>query len=225
MTVAPTASNTGATPQSQECNAKECYSPVNQDAVSDQIEVRGRLDAYFPHQHLLVSERLRDFLLTLSHDVDFPCVSAKRRLYEVRPTRVLQVDIEKSEPLLFDFCIRCGNFECYLRGCGVFLYDIASPLKDGIYRTDLLAGCRMAKHFDVIVVPATKQKIGAANFRGLRFRPLPDLDPEFEVRKAAMIEAATQSRKKDRAYERLHRMRNRKGLVSPDRGAKRLFKT
>lgn len=202
-----------------------CYSPIDQDAVSTQIDVRGRLEAYSLQGHLVVSERFRDFILKSGyHDVELPCVDARRRLYEVRPTRVLKVDIEKSEPLLSDFCVKCGNFECYVRGRGVFLYNSGRSLKKGIYRTDLLVGCHMGKHFDVIVAPETKEKIIAAKFGRLRFRPLPDLDPEFEWRKSTQVEVAAEMRKKDRAYDRLHRLRVRRGLARPAQVGRRLFK-
>jgi hypothetical protein len=125
---------------------------------------------------------------------------------------------------LADFCTKCGNFECYVRGRGVFFYDVTRPLKDGIYRTDLIVGCRMGKHFDIVVAPATRQRVATAGFRRIKFQPLPALDPEFDWRKAANLEAAARMRRKDVALERLRRRRVRKGLAHPIRTSKLVFK-
>ncbi len=204
----------------------ECYSPIDYEAVSSIVEVRGKNDGYWADGHIIVSERFRDVCRKLGYDdVMFPCVDAKRRLYELRPTRVLKVDTDRSEPLLSGFCMKCGNFDCYIRGRGVFLYDISKPLADGIYRTDLIVGCRMGKHYDVIVAPGTRDKLGAAKLRRITFRPLPDVDLEFEKRKERARSSAAWWRRQQRAFERLRRMRARKGLApEPGQTITKLFR-
>lgn len=190
-----------------------CRSPIDYEAVSRTVKVRGHADTYWADGHIIVSERFRDFCRVSGYDdIEFPCVDEKRRLYELRPTRVLQVDIERSEPLLSDFCARCGNFECYMRGRGIFLYDLTKPLRDGVYRTDLIAGCCLGKSYDIIVAPETRARMAAQGFRKLRFGALPNFDPDFDRRKARGVESDARWRKKRRALERLNRIRARKGL-------------
>jgi len=203
----------------------ECCSPLDYDAVGKNVKVRGQNEAFDADGHLIVSERLRDWCLASGYnDVRFPCVNERRRLYELRPTRVLQVDIERSEPLLSDFCIKCGNFDSYLLGRGTFLYDISKPLPDGIYRTDLVFGCRLGKHYLVIVGPVTREKMLAEKLRGLQFRALPAIDPHFERRKAEGIKSDAWWRRKQRAMERLRRMRARKGIVDESQPTTKLFR-
>ena len=190
-----------------------CRSPIDYEAVSRTVKVRGRADTYWADGHIIVSERFRDFCRDSRYDdIEFPCVDEKRRLYELRPTRVLQVDIERSEPLLSSFCTKCGNFECYMRGRGIFLYDLTKPLRDGVYRTDLVVGCCLGKSYDIIVAPETRARMAAQGFRNLRFSALPDLDTNFEKRKANSITSRMWWRKKERALSRLNRLRVRKGL-------------
>jgi hypothetical protein len=190
-----------------------CRSPIDYEAVSRTLKIRGRADAYWADGHIIVSERFRNFCRDSGYDdIEFPRVDEKRRLYEMRPTRVLQVDIERSEPLLSDFCTKCGNFECYMRGRGIYLHDVTRPLRDGVYRTDLIKGCRMGKSYDIIVAPETRTRMMAQGFQKLRFRALPDFDPDFDRRKARSIESDARWRKKERALERLNRIRARKGL-------------
>jgi hypothetical protein len=204
----------------------KCYSPIDHEAVSTSVDVRGNNDAYWADGHVVVSERFRDLFWSLGYDdIAFPCVDAKRRLYELRPTRILQVDIEKSEPLLSGFCVKCGNFDSYIRGRGVFLYDISKPLTDGVYRTDLLVGCRIGKHYDVIVARETRDKLLATKPRRIRFRPLPDFDADFEKRREQGKASATWWRRKERAFERLRRMRARKGLAEAGQATTRLFRS
>ncbi len=204
----------------------ECYSPLDYDALAKNVKVRGQRDAFDADGHLIVSERLRDWCMGSGYgDVQFPCVNERRRLYEMRPTRVLQLDVERSEPLLKRFCAKCGNFDSYLLGRGTFLYDITKPLRDGLYRTDVVFGCRMGKHYLIIVAPDTREKMLAAKLRGLQFRALPDLDPEFELRKARGIESSAWWRRKQRALERLRRWRARKGIVYESQPITKLFRS
>ena len=204
----------------------ECYSPLDYDALPKNVKIRGQRDAFDADGHLIVSERLRDWCLVSGYgDVQLPCVNERRRLYEIRPTRVLQLDVERSEPLLGDFCIKCGNFESYLFGRGTFFYDITRPLRDGIYRSDLIFGCKMGKHYLIIVAPDTREKMLAAKLRGLRFRALPDIDPDFDQRKAGNIKSSARWRRKERAFERLRRMRARKGIVDESEPITKLFRS
>ena len=190
-----------------------CRSPIDYEAVSRTVKVRGHLDVNWADGHIIVSERFRKFCRDSGYDdIEFPCVDEKRGLYELRPRRVLKVDIERSEPQLSGFCTKCGNFECYMRGRGIFLYDVTKPLRDGVYRTDLVVGCCLGKSYDIVVAPETRARMMAQEFQKLRFRALPNLDPDFEKRKASSIRSGTWWRKQERALERLNRMRARKGL-------------
>ena len=204
----------------------ECYSPIDHTAVSNTFDTRSKRDAIWADGHIIVSARLRDWCLKSGYtDVEYPCVNERRGLYELRPTRVLQVDLERSEPLLASFCMKCGNFDSYLLGRGIFFYDISKPLRDGIYRTDLIYGCRMAKNFWTIVAPETRDKMRAAKLRDLKFWALPMLDPNFERRKADGIKSAAWWRRKQRAAERLRRMRARKGIVSEPQSIMKFFRS
>jgi hypothetical protein len=107
-------------------------------------------------------------------------------MYELRATRVLDVDMDRSEPLLMEFCRRCGNFGGYLEGRGLFLEDVTTPLKEGFYRTDLIFGCGTGKRPTIVVGEKTMLKLQAAKFTGMWFRPVPWVDREFEARKAKL---------------------------------------
>jgi hypothetical protein len=178
----------------------QCYSTLDHDLVPEKVTVRGRSDVYCVWGHLVVTERFREFCLRGGYDdIEFPCVEKRRPLYQLRPTRVLDVDIERSEPQFGDFCTRCGNFESYIFGRGLFLRDVAEPLPDGFYRTDLVFGCRAGKFPTIVVGPETREKIIAERFSRVRFTALPMIDPEFETRKRRGTEAEMRRQRELRA--------------------------
>ena len=169
----------------------KCYSPLDHEIVSTKVTVRGRWGVFYAEGHILVTERFREFCLRNGYDdVEFPCVDRRRPLFELRPTRVVEVDIERSEPIFCEFCTRCGNFECYMYGRGLFLRYVIGPLPDGFYRTDLIFGCRAGKHPIVIVAPETRDKIVAERFSRLYITALPMIDADFDARKQQGIEAS-----------------------------------
>lgn len=162
----------------------ECYSPLDQEFISRDVRVRMRKDAMDATGHVIVSQRFRDFCVQHRYEnLAFYEVGKRQKRYEFRATRVLRVDVERSQPYLAEFCTRCGNFECYLRGKGLFLENVDEPLPDGFYRTDLIWGCRAGKHPLIIVGAETKRKLVAAGLTGLDFRSVPFIDEEFEARK------------------------------------------
>ena len=178
----------------------DCYSPLDHETISTRVEVRGRSDVFNADGHLIVTERFRDFCLRNGYDdVEFPCVDRKRPLFELRPTRILDVDVERSKPIFCEFCMRCGNFECYLYGQGLYLQDVNEPLPDGFYRTDLIVGCRSGKHPIIIVAPETRKKIIAEKFTRLYISSLPLLDDEFEKRKQEGMDAILRHQRELRA--------------------------
>jgi hypothetical protein len=204
----------------------ECSSPIDHAAVSKTLAIRSKRDAFFADAHIVVSSRLRDWCLTAGYaDVQFPCLNERRGLYELRPTRIVQVDVQRSEPLFSGFCIKCGNFDSYLLGRGIYLHDVTKPLRDGIYRTDLIIGCRLGKNFLTIVAPETRDRMLAAKLRDLRFWALPMFDPDFEQRKAEAAKSAAWWRRKRRAMERQRRMRERKGIVYESVPITKLFRS
>lgn len=163
----------------------ECYSPLDQEFVSRDVRARMRKDAMIADGHIIVSERFRDFCVQNRYeDLVLHEVGKKRKRYELRAKRVLRVDLYRSQPYLGEFCTRCGNFECYLRGKGLFLENVDEPLPDGFYRTDLIWGCRAGKHPLVLVGAETKRKLLAAGLTGLDFRSVPFVDEGFEAQKA-----------------------------------------
>lgn len=162
----------------------ECYSPLDQEFVSRDVRIRMRKDAMDATGHVVVSERFRNFCVRNRYaDLAFHDVGKRRKRYELRAKRILRVDVERSHPYLAEFCTRCGNFECYLRGKGLFLENVNEPLPDGFYRTDLIWGCRAGKHPLILVGIETKRKLVAAGLTGLDFRSVPFIDEEFEARK------------------------------------------
>lgn len=178
----------------------ECYSPLDHEMISTRVSVRGRSDVFFADRHVLVTERFREFCLRNGYDdVEFPCVDKRRPLFELRPTRILDVDVERSEPIICEFCMRCGNFQCYLYGRGLYLRDVTKPLPDGFYRTDLIFGCRAGKHPMIIIGPETREKIVAQRFSRLYISALPMIDPEFEKRRQEGMEATLRRERQLRA--------------------------
>ncbi len=171
-----------------------CYSPLDQEFVSHDVRARMRKDAMDADGHVIVSERFRDFCVRSRYaDLAFYEVGKRRKRYELRATRVLRVDVERSQPYLTEFCTRCGNFECYLRGKGLFLENVTEPLLDGFYRTDLIWGCRAGKHPLILVGAETKRKLHAAGLTGLDFRSVPFIDEGFEARKEKFEASRRQS--------------------------------
>lgn len=155
---------------------------------------------FYAEGHILVTERFREFCLRNGYDdVEFPCVDTRRPLFELRPTRIVDVDVERSEPQFCEFCTRCGNFECYIFGRGLFLRDVNGPLPDGFYRTDLIFGCRAGKHPIVIVAPDTRDKIVIERFSRLYMIALPMIDAEFDARKQGNSEATERALRELRA--------------------------
>ncbi len=161
----------------------ECYSPLDQEFVSRDVRIRMRKDAMDATGHVVVSERFRDFCVQNRYELAFYEVGKRRKRYELRAKRILRVDVERSQPYLAEFCTRCGNFECYLRGKGLFFENVNEPLPDGFYRTDLIWGCRAGKHPLIVVGVETKRKLVAAGLTGLDFRSVPFIDEDFEARK------------------------------------------
>jgi len=161
-----------------------CHGVIDHEAISSSVSVRGRYDVSYVDGHLVVSERFRDFCIESGYrDVEFPCIDKRRSLFELRPTRIVDVDVERSEPIMLGVCLRCGNFDCYLEGRAMFLRVADEPLDDGFYRTDLIFGCSVGKHPKIVVAPSTREKIVKKGFSRLFFIPIPTIDPEFEKRK------------------------------------------
>jgi hypothetical protein len=175
-----------------------CYSPLDQEALSQNVSIRGKADVYWASGHLIVSDAFRSFCLASGYDdVEFPRVRTGRQiLFELRPTRVLDVDFERSEPLLREFCLRCGNFACYLTGRGLYFHDVAEPLEDGFYRTNLIFGCASAKYPIVVVGHDTMRRIAGAKFKGVAFTPVPNVDPSFEHRKKGSVDSDIRHRRR-----------------------------
>jgi hypothetical protein len=167
-----------------------CHGPIDLEAVSSRVSVRGKSDVFYADGHIIVTERFRDFCIQAGyHDVEFLLIDKRRPLFELRPTRILDIDIECSQPLLRSFCLRCGNFDCYLEGRATILRDTIKPLEDGFYRTDLVFGCSIGKHPKIIVAAATRKKIEAEGFRRLSFTPIPTIDPDFERRRVGSLDS------------------------------------
>jgi hypothetical protein len=147
-----------------------CGSPRDYLQVSRVAEVkRGRDCLYTYDGHFLVSDRFRRFCLDNGYtDVEFEVATKKGDLYDLRPTRILEVDIARTKPRLDGFCVRCGQF----KGIHTAIADhrihkgVDSPLPDGIYRSDLVWGAG-GKSPTVLVAPVTRDKIKAAGFKGL----------------------------------------------------------
>lgn len=167
-----------------------CHGPVDHEAISSSVSIRGRSDVLYADGHLIVTDRFRAFCVDSGYrDVEFPCIDRPRSLFELRPTRIVDVDVELSEPILGSFCLRCGNFDCYLEGRGMFLRDVTRPLEDGFYRTDLVFGCSIGKHPIIVVAPMTRWKIEAEGFRRLSFIPIPTIDPDFDRRRKGNLDS------------------------------------
>lgn len=174
----------------------KCFSTLDFRYVSQSVRIRGPWDIVDVQGRCIVGERFREFCLTNGFtDVELPCVDSKHRYYELKPTRILEVDTDRSKPILSDFCTVCGNFESYVNGRGLFIVDVEHPLKRGIYRTDLIVGCGIGKHPRIIVAPETAEQMRSWHLNKVEFKPVPYVDPQFERRKADMEAVYKQSRR------------------------------
>lgn len=177
----------------------ECYSVLDCETVSPHVIIKVRKDAVCAGGRSIVSPRFRDFCLEKGYDdIVFHRVEKKRELYEMRPTQILEVDMDRSRPLLTDFCRRCGNFESYLFGVGLFLDNVTQPIKAGFYRTDLIWGCSAGKHPVIIVAETTMREIKAAGLTGITFRAVPYVYHDYETRKAEMKAAREYSKERSK---------------------------
>jgi len=176
-------------------HCRRCLSTLDFEYVSRSAAVEGVWDVIDIQGRCIVGDRFRQFCLSNGFaDVELPCVDAARGYYELRPTRILEVDLSRSEPLLRDFCSVCGNFESYVNGRGLFLTDVTHPLPHGIYRTDLIVGCGIGKHPRIIVAPETAGKMDSLRLSRMELRPVPYIDPNFDRRKAEIDSAYTHLR-------------------------------
>ena len=158
-----------------------CQSVTNHDFVSRAAEVkRGRDFAFTYDGHLLVSDRFRRFCLDSGYgDVVFEAATAKGDYFDLRPTRVLNVDVIRSKCRFTAACTSCGQFVGIHSGVGTIFKDVATPLVDGFYRTDIYWAHAWNKAPEFIVAPETRRKIKAAGFRGLVYFAI--MPPEIEM--------------------------------------------
>jgi len=152
----------------------DCRSPLDYTAVSTSVDIARHRDITSAGLRTVVSESFRDFCVSHGYmDVEFLPVDTKWPMFEIRPTRVLRVDWDASQPRFTRLCPRCGQFECILFGEGLFLKGVDKPLEEGIYRTDLIWGCHSNKSPEIIVAEQTMRKIKRAGFKGVYFWPVP----------------------------------------------------
>ncbi len=171
----------------------ECSSVLDHTRVSSHVKMRAKRDIASADGRVIVSARFRNFCEAAGYpDLEFHEVDARRKLFEMRPTRLLYVDIDRSAPIFTGQCWRCGNIDC-LHGRGFFFHDLTKPLDRGFFRSDLLWGCRAGKHPRIVVGEETKRQLSEARF-SVRFDALPDLDPNFERRLAANRASEIRSR-------------------------------
>lgn len=184
-----------------------CFSQLDYKAVSSHVAVRSVSGVVYAEGHIIADVRFREFCIDEGYDdLEFLPINGGKALFELRPTRILNVDLVRSEPILGEICIRCGNFAMCLLGRGLFLRDVTKPLEDGFYRTDLVYGNRSGKAPIVCVGMETARKITAAGFKRIYFRPFPTIDEDFESRRdenLAAINRELQRLKKGRSWRRI----------------------
>jgi hypothetical protein len=168
-----------------------CNGTFDFEAVSKQVRANGPWQIASARGRIIVGNQVRDFCRRHGYrDVMFPILDSRRQLFELRPERLLEVDLERSQPILTDFCTRCGNFQCYLLGQGLFFRGVSEALPSGFYRTNIAFGCGMSKSPLVIVAPKTMRELRGEHLRGLKFKAVPFVDPDYTRRKAQILENA-----------------------------------
>jgi hypothetical protein len=80
---------------------------------------------------------------------------------------IIKVDQKKGQIKFGEHCPICGNFES-IHGELTF-FDVAEPLADGIYRSDLLYGNGDLKGPILIIGIETRKKIKEAELKGIAF--------------------------------------------------------
>lgn len=153
-----------------------CASVLDYTAVSKSVDLTRGREITGAGARLVVGRRFRDLCRSKAYDdVNFVPLDVDWPAFELRPTRVVSVEWERSKPRLARLCPRCGQFDCILYGDGLFLKGVDKPLSEGIYRTDLMWGCKSGKWPDIIVAAQTMEKIATARIKGAFFWPVPYL--------------------------------------------------
>ncbi len=183
-----------------------CFVVHDFEKVSDRFEVRVAHDTIMTRDNftMVVSKRFREFCARNGYDdIEFHLVDQNKELYELRPTRILRVDLEKSQPDFWSICLRCGKFDAVLIGRGVFFKYVDQPLPDGFYRTDFHWGQGCARRPKIIVGPETKQKLKREGFKRIAYEPVPYVVPRGKPAvKTAEDEAAEPEREPPFYYYR-----------------------
>lgn len=88
------------------------------------------------------------------------------------PLTVLAFDVEGNKPRYEGYCGKCGNYESVIGPFPVYLKNIDKPLKEGIYRTDLLFGSGNDKSPLILIGPGTKEAILSEGFKDIDFESI-----------------------------------------------------
>lgn len=151
---------------------KKRFKPVTgQPTVSKETALSSTYDG-----QLIVSQGFKDFCLQQGYAglnfIEFPKDPQHFQLIVINQVKF---DSERRGTRFLGLCPICGNYDAVI-GASHAPLQLAEPLADGFYRTDLLFASGDGKHPLIIVGTKTTSKLKAMKFKGLIFEPAYGLD-------------------------------------------------
>lgn len=119
----------------------------------------------------IVTRQFKEFCMEQNYaGLSFIPFSKDPEHFHLLVETVVKCHIEPNRPRFLDLCPECGNYVTIVSPPDRF--EIAEPLADGLYRSDLLFASGDAKHPLLLISPETKEKFKAAKFRKLSYDPI-----------------------------------------------------
>lgn len=153
---------------------RECDCVLDDEYVPKRVSIRRPYEVASTYDNrTIVSERFKRFCDNERlKRVQFILVNERRKLYLLRPRKVLQLDISRSNTRFGKICRSCGQHEFVVGIDGIRLRDIRKPIRRGLYRSDLLFASNRGKRPLHVVGIETRDRILEEHFRGVLFEPL-----------------------------------------------------
>ena len=117
----------------------------------------------------IVSSNFRDFCVEQNYnDLEFEGFNLNNNYFNLKVNKIVDFDYKRRQTRFEKRCNVCGNFESTVGATPTYLL-IKSPIKLGIFRTDLLFASGNEKHSLIIVGLNTKMEMNKYKLTGLEF--------------------------------------------------------